>query len=193
MAETICTGKIKKEAKKRIILRNAEIRGDIALIPLTRGETAIIDVSDLYKVQSWNWCAVPTEGNFFYAMTTENKHMVLMHRKILGLSSKDDDVDHIDRNGLNNRKNNLRLTDAKRNAYNRISQRNSTSQYKGVHLDSQTGKYRACSRMNGKFVDLGRYRNEEDAARAYDNFAVQNFGEFALTNFSKDGVLLQKR
>ena len=97
------------------------------------------------------------------------------------------EVDHRDRNKLNNKLENLRLATRTQNNGNRDTTYG-TSQFKGVYFDKQTGKWRAEIRYQKKRKRLGRFLNELDAAKAYDRAAKELFGEFAKCNtLSKPG------
>lgn len=90
-------------------------------------------------------------------------------------------VDHIDRNGLNYQKENLRAITHHQNLMNR-NFKGGTSKYKGVSLIRKTGKWTATIKFNYKTYHLGNYDDEKDAARAYDEKAKKFFGEFAYLN-----------
>lgn len=89
------------------------------------------------------------------------------------------DVDHINGDGLDNRRSNLRACDRSRNNANRHRVQSKTSPIKGVHLDGHTGKWRAEIHWKGKRHTLGRYATLEAAAEAYAVKARELFGEFA--------------
>lgn len=90
------------------------------------------------------------------------------------------DVDHINRDKLDNRPENLRLATTAQNRANTGKQRNNSTGYKGVFLDK--GKFRAKIKTNGTQCFLGSYGTAEAAAAAYDSAALAAFGEFAMTN-----------
>jgi hypothetical protein len=90
-------------------------------------------------------------------------------------------VDHISRDGLDNRKCNLRKATHTQNQINSISNRG-TSKYKGVSWDKSRSKW-VGKLGNGPDHFLGRFDSEEDAARAYDRAVIQKYGEFARPNF----------
>lgn len=91
-------------------------------------------------------------------------------------------VDHRNCNGLDNRKENLRICTNQQNNMNKVSYRNSSSKYKGVYKDNERGGWAAQITIDGKKKFIGRYKIEEDAAVAYDRFAIKLFGEFAKLN-----------
>jgi len=92
-------------------------------------------------------------------------------------------VDHIDGNPKNNMLSNLRWATLHENQGNRSKQENTSSKYKGVYFCKKIKKWKAEIRINGKKKYLGCFKNEEDAARAYDEKAIEFFGEFAKLNF----------
>lgn len=104
-----------------------------------------------------------------------------LHRLILG-AKKGERVDHINGNGLDNRRENLRFATASGNGANSRTYRNNTSGYKGVHWEHRRGKWYANLTHQGKTIFIGRFDLPEDAARAYDAKAVEIHGEFARTN-----------
>lgn len=90
-----------------------------------------------------------------------------MHRELLGLLHGDRrQVDHLNRDGLDNRRENLRVVTQAENGQNRSSHRGSSSRYRGVYWDSLRGKWRAKSRLNGAVVHIGYFTDEVAAARA---------------------------
>ena len=104
-----------------------------------------------------------------------------MHREIMK-APKGVMVDHVDRDGLNNRKRNLRLCSRRENSYNRRGNSRGSSQYKGVFWHKVCGKWEARITYNGNADYLGLYENERDAARAYDERAKELYGDFAYLN-----------
>lgn len=92
-------------------------------------------------------------------------------------------VDHIDGNGLNNRRSNLRLCTRMQNSRNRRKNRDSTTEFKGVWRDKRTGRCYAQIRFKGKNLYVGVFDTAIEAARAYDRKALELFAEFAHLNF----------
>ena len=99
---------------------------------------------------------------------------VLMHRIILNCDKKEL-VDHKDGNGLNNRRDNIRIATTSQNMANARKRVHCSSDYKGVCFNK--GKYVAQAYCNGKNYNLGRYNTEEEAARVYDIKATELFPE----------------
>ncbi len=108
-----------------------------------------------------------------------------MHRQIMnapaGLV-----VDHIDGNGLNNRKSNLRVCTQGQNSLNSRPRRNCSSRYKGVSFYKRDKIWQAQIFYNFRTINIGRFDDEVEAALAYDRKAEELFGEFAYLNFRKN-------
>jgi hypothetical protein len=126
----------------------------------------------------------------------KNKRAGTMHSLIMGYphTSRTIVIDHIDRDPLNNQKNNLRLTTQQVNIINRSGTSNGTSKYKGVgrYLNKRDASGRPwrstiCKTVNGKKMHfyLGNFATQKEAARAYDEKARELYGEFAVLNFPK--------
>lgn len=149
-------------------------------VPLSNGGFAIVDAADAELVLSRRWHGKQRRKQSpIYAYTTSRRLLLAMHRLVAG-ATPGLQVDHRDRDGLNNRRSNLRLCTNAQNQWNRVKVRGG-SQYKGVNRCGR--KWRAVIRVDGQQVHLGYFRVEEEAAKAYDAAAVQLFGEFARLNF----------
>lgn len=154
-------------------------------IPLTQGKTTIIDDEDYPLVSQYKWYA-KNNGNTWYAVTSHLRNNNLQMQQLLMGGSG---YDHIDGDGLNNTRKNLRKATTQQNSWNRrkMVHRNS-SKYKGVQIQNN---YRhkiswiARIYVDGKQYYIGSFDTEEEAARAYDARATQLFGEFAWLNFSR--------
>jgi len=154
---------------------------DVRFIPLTQGKFAIVDADDYARLANYKWYS-RRDGNTFYAFRRDGHEKVSMHRMIMG-APKGLLVDHIDYNGLNNRKSNLRLCTRAQNARHRRPVPNCYSRYKGVTWDKRCNKWYASICKSGKGTFLGCFDNQMDAAVAYDRKAERLFGEFAYLNF----------
>jgi hypothetical protein len=157
------------------------------LIPLTRGLFATVDASDYPMLNAHSWCAAHRR-NTYYAVrflgTGPARITILMHRAILELApGRVPEVDHIDGDGLNNVRTNLRVATHAQNIHNARRRSDNVSGYRGVSRDSFNRKWRAAIMLDGKLYQLGRFAEIDDAARAYDAAARRLHGEFARLNF----------
>ena len=156
-------------------------------IPLSKGFFALIDSADFEKVSSRKWCAMERRKSGEYqAITKIDGHKVLMHRYILDITDARQ-IDHRNHDALDNRRSNLRICTPGENSHNsrKRSPHKASSQFKGVYWHKTKQRWRACIVVNYAKIGLGEYRNELDAARAYDSAALKHFGEFAHTNFRR--------
>jgi hypothetical protein len=152
------------------------------IIPLTRGQFAVVDAEDYLWLSKYQWFAKGTPGHY-YAVRKENGRSIKMHRQIMNAPDHLV-VDHIDHDGLNNRKENLRICTFAENCRNLRPSRHKSSKYKGVHWNKRNKKWAAQITCNHKTHHLGYFGEQIDAAKAYDKAARKYHGEFAQTNFS---------
>ena len=161
------------------------LRGDdrrAKRIKLWWGKWAIVDAEDYGRLSKYKWCAVDG-GRSWYAKTFGRDGTVLsMHRMVLD-APKGLIVDHIDHNGLNNRRSNLRLCTRKQNNYNKRPRKGCSSKYKGVSFCKKRNRFRVFINYNKKQYYIGVFKDEIEAAKAYDRKAREFFGEFAYLNF----------
>ena len=154
-------------------------------IELTQGQVALVDDDDYEWLNQWKWCA-HWQGLRWYAVrrapTIDGKqYKIRMHRVVID-AQPGQQVDHKDRDGLNNRRDNLRLCTNSQNQANRGKQAGCSSKFKGVTWHKQTGKWQARIRVHRKGIYLGVFDDEVEAGRAYDDAAIEHFGEFARLN-----------
>lgn len=152
-------------------------------IPLSRGLVAVVDDEDYDHVMSvGKWYADPARRTFYARKNiwVEGKcKQIKMHKFITGWEY----VDHVNRNGLDNRRANLRRATDAQNARNRSLRSDNTTGYKGVSFHKAVGRYTANISVKGARHYLGLYDDPADAARAYDEAALKWFGTFAHLNF----------
>jgi hypothetical protein len=148
---------------------------------------ASVDNEDLDRLANFRWSAVKDKRKHtFYAIrhiwVNGKRTTYRMHREILGLSiGGGGTVDHKDRNGLNNKKDNLRVVSNSLSSYNCKHKNSNTSGYRGIWRHGRG--WQASIGVNGKAIHLGSFSNPEAAALAYDRGALQYYGKDAQLNY----------
>ncbi len=164
-------------------IKPIRIDGDIAYVPLTKGYEAVIDAVDVPLVAGFNWCA-NKDKHVVYAIRTDlsgvKRRGTSIHRTILG-EPAGMCVDHIDRDGLNNRRANLRVATPEQNRHNSKMLCTNTSGLKGVHWRDDQKKWRAQITVAGKKKNLGYFPTKEEAHAAYCKASQELHGEFGRT------------
>lgn len=162
------------------------VRSESREIPLSRGFVAVVDAEDYERLAVFKWSALVNRGSLtVYAVRHEGGRSILMHRFILGLQGGPE-VDHVDRDGLNNRRGNLRLATHATNMLNRRRQKNNTSGFRGVTWDKQTCRWMAYTTKDRRYITFGRFDDLVEAALARDAGVLAVHGQFAQLNFPKE-------
>ena len=131
----------------------------------------------------FSFTLVDSSKRKIYNRKNGSERTVYMHRWIMN-APKGMVVDHINHNGLDNRKENLRFaTNAENSRYARKTKNKFSSNYKGVHYIKKVKRWRAMITFEGKTIYVGQYKDEISAAKAYDRAAKKYFVEFACLNF----------
>jgi hypothetical protein len=152
-------------------------------ISLTQGREALVSDEDYEWASQWAWYFHHGRAER-YTRTTGG---IYLHREVaiqrMELILHSDEVDHRDRNQLNNQRYNLRIaTRSQQNQNRRVFHSNSIG-LKGVAFHSQSQRWHARIRYRKNLISLGLFESAEEAARAYDRAARIYFGEFAVLNF----------
>lgn len=166
--------------RKGFRVSRIRIEGDVAFVELTRGKEAMVDLCDVVLVQGHAWYAwkdFKKRGGTWYAIAGKG---LRMHCLIMGFV-EGYEIDHKDRDGLNNTRRNLRRATQSQNLMNQ-AKRLGKSKHKGVSEEVKTGKWRARIQIKGSTLYLGLYGTEEGAAAAYNEAAKLYFDEYARLN-----------
>jgi len=152
------------------------------------GET-IIDTKYVNDIKDYKWFIQNDSGYVVtnYADRDNNRHQIIkLHQAIIALSGQKVpngyEIDHKDRNILNNLEDNLRVCTNIQNSQNRKKDVFSASKYKGVSWRKRDNKWQATITINTKSIYLGVFSDEEEAAKKYNEAAKKYFGEFAVLN-----------
>ena len=160
-------------------------------IHIGKGFYALVDDEDYERVSNRKWYPRIMPNTIYVNEKTTGKWGISLHRFIMNAKSGFV-VDHINHNGLDNRKSNLRLCSHMENCYNsKLSRANKTG-YKGVWWDKKRRKFEAYITANKKRKNLGRFELACDAAMAYNIHADELHGEYAFLNISPMNYLTFK-
>jgi len=158
-------------------------------IPLTQGEFAIVDPEDYPHLAKYRWHLAKSPSGSYAARWHHPKHSkqrkkIWMHRQVISVP-RGMVCDHKNRNGLDNRRANLRPATISQNLSNRAKRRTKTrSKYKGLEWDRIQRKWKARIQINSRKIYLGSFASQIDAAKSYDKAARKYHKEFAVLNFA---------
>jgi hypothetical protein len=155
-------------------------------IYLGEGEWTILDPVDYYRFGHFKWHVSGNNGKFYavrtYKVDANTTSIRRLHRDIMN-AQPGVLIDHRNGNSFDNRQDNLRPATSTQNGYNKRKRKNASSQYIGVSYDKNYKQWVAQISYDGKLHWLGRFTNEIDAARAYDEASKKYHLEFKRLNF----------
>lgn len=155
------------------------IEGGVVWIKLTQGKETCVDLVDWPGVEDYRWCAARNKRTV-YAVTKPGTYgSIFLHRLLVPGAGE---VDHINGNGLDNCRTNLRACTSAQNKANQRLRIDNTSGFRGVGWHTRVGKWAANIRVKGVSHHVGFFQTAQDAARAYNVAAKKAFGEFARLN-----------
>lgn len=165
----------------------------MADVTLSTGQVAIVDEADLERLRPYRWHGEQwrSDGSW-YAATYHRHGRITMHRLLLD-ARPGEIIDHINGNGLDNRRSNLRLCSHDQNMHNVHQPSRSKHGYFGVKFDARCGKWIAGIKANNRTRYLGAYDSPEQAAAAYDGASRALFGPNSTLNFRRWAPRTQKR
>lgn len=153
-------------------------------------QECMIDTEDFNRLKAHRWTIKGCGSNLFYVHCaignnrTGFNSTIMLHRLVL--SFPDGVIDHINGDCFDNRKSNLRVATYSENRRNSSKQVNTKCRFRGVYERKESpGRYRAQIRFNGKIINIGTFKDEIEAAKAYDLFAKKYYGDFAVVNFQE--------
>lgn len=155
-------------------------------IKLNLGKVALVDDEDFEYLNQWKWFVIPGKYTSYARRNgrkTEEKRFYQMHRVILNITDSHVLADHKDRNGLNNQRSNLRLSNKSLNSANAHKKTNS-SKYFGVskHSVNRKNPWIVVITKDNKLNWIGAFPTQEQAALAYNIAVVKLYGEHARLN-----------
>ncbi len=171
-------------------------------INLTQNQEAMIDDEDYQFVSQNKWCANKIKNNYYAIRTViirrQNKkenikkkqlriymHTLILENKLERILKPNEEVHHINENGLDNRRENLMVVTRSQHKMLARKRKKYTSRHKGVSWAKRDKKWKVQITINWKQIYLGLFNSELEAAKAYDEAAKELFGEFAKLNFNK--------
>lgn len=142
-----------------------------------RGREFLFSLEDYEKIKNYTWCVHPSNG-----YVINNREGIRMHRLIMN-AEKEYEIDHINRNRSDNRRENLRIATHQENNFNKTHNKNSKSKIKGVYWSDRLGKWYSKIYYNKKSIYLGVFDKLDDAINARKIAEKEYFGDFGLDIF----------
>jgi hypothetical protein len=173
-ASQACKGKEGASARIELSRENIKLSDEpytVKYLPLSQGLFTVIDSEDFERCNKFKWCAMRT-ANSFYAtrkvrITPRKRASQLLSRFIMGITDREIDVDHINHNTLDNRKENLKPCSHRQNMWNLNPKRKKSSNFTGVCREKRAKPWKAYIRISGKLRNIGNFSEELEAATAY--------------------------
>jgi hypothetical protein len=167
--------KLSSEVNKRY--NDYEVQEDYVIMYTTKGEPFFVDLDDFWKVKNICW----NKNSYGYLRGWFNNKRILLHRLIMNCPN-DMVVDHINHDTTDNRKVNLRVVTHQQNMMNTKKSKNNTSGVRGVKWHKATNKWSADITIKEKRINLGLYKNFDDAVQARKQAEEKYFGEYSYDN-----------
>jgi len=160
-------------------------------IRLTRGRFTAVDDKDYEALNRYKWFYHTTGYAMTWVRDRNGRRMIRMHRLILKITDPNIQIDHRDRDGLNNQRYNLRVSTQRENVFNTDKPKNNTSGFKGVSRKNGRWVSRISDKYKRKY--LGIYDTPIEAAIRYDKEAKKLHGGFACLNFPEGSVCYENK
>lgn len=162
---------------------------DCMLIKLTRGRFTKVDPWNFHRLNQYKWYCENSRNVLYATRKTKKKEGgkrrdIRMHNQIK-TAPPGFELDHINRNSLDNREANIRIVTHQQNLMNCKVKKQKSSRYKGVIFHKHNKKWCASITKNYKKIHIGYFQSEEEAATAYDDAAFRYHGLYAYLNFPK--------
>lgn len=155
-------------------------------IQLTQNKYVLVDDEDYIKLNQYNWHVCKGKSTYYaIRRSCKLKKTIYMHRVIMN-PPNNLNIDHINHNGLDNRKENLRMCNQSQNLGNSRISKHNTSGMKGVCWDKRNKKWIVRIKIYGKNKHLGRFKDKNSAKNVYEKAAKQHFGSFYLDGIRKE-------
>ena len=159
---------------------------DMKEINLSQGRVTIVDDDDFEEISKHKWNYAQGYAKRNIAAGAGKQATLHMHVAIMGKTGGLE-IDHVNGNGLDNRRDNLQFVTHAQNLQNKAPDKNTSSVYKGVSWNKRIKRWTSQIMIDKKLRHLGRYENEQAAALAYNNAAIKHFGQYARLNTIMEG------